>query len=452
MATKPVKVLAHSLLWTGIVIYANNFIRTIAPGKAALVFGDREDLFADYIKLVASYPAQVAVKIETWLPAQLSQIISNYLATVSYGNDPSLIHQQLTHFGLPPLAQIFYVFSRHLIGSVGAMTGMIFSLAAGVLWLTWCAGQAMQKRDERLLFIAYSMLIYPSLFLLARGNIASLYSSLAVSSAFLLALQPARPAAWPILMLSLATGLRPNNIIYLPLLAFISSQARPKLGRLQMLILYGGVMAVSMALFFLVLHWIYPAFTLERFIASYKWIAQNYDTSPENVRDISSPLQITNALLVKALGPLRAESVLPLLRTALLSSGLAICLCSFVLRFRERVSIPTSILLCTAGMILASPWFVNYHLLILIAPLLCWAAIEQSSPVSGMPSTGFGTGRLSRLDCITIIILLVPKPFALFSLPNLGALVNPLILATYSYLLIWRHRKEIFAFHLRRQA
>jgi len=443
--TKHTKILAYSLLCTGMVIYANSFLRAIESANAGLVFFGTQDLFADYIKLVASYPGQAAVKIDAWLPANWSQIIRGYLATNPYGSNPLLVHQGLAHFGLPPLAQIFYVFSRQLIGRIGAATGLIGSLLIGVLWLMWCTKQAINTRQDRLLFASFSMLVFPSLLLLTRGNVSSLYSSLAVCSAFLLALQPFRASVLPIILLSLATGLRPNNIVYLPLLSIVSAQARPRAGRLRLLILYGAVMAASLALFFSVLHWMYPSFTLDRFIASYKWIAQNYDTSSGNVLFVSSPLQIANAFLVKVLGPIRAQWILPFVRVGLLLSGLGICLCSFLLRLRERLSIPASILLCTAGMIIASPWFVDYHLLILITPLLCSAAIEQGSPVSVKASAETGKGGLSSVDSVLIVAMLIPKPFSFSSLPNSGALINPLILASYSLFVIWRHRTRIFA-------
>jgi hypothetical protein len=82
--TKPTKILAYSLLCTGIVIYANSFLQAIASNKAGLVFFYTQDLFADYIKLVASYPGHAAVKVDAWLPANWSQIIREYLGTISY--------------------------------------------------------------------------------------------------------------------------------------------------------------------------------------------------------------------------------------------------------------------------------------------------------------------------------------------------------------------------------
>ena len=44
----------------------------------------------------------------------------------------------------------------------------------------------------------------------------------------------------------------------------------------------------------------------------------------------------------------------------------------------------------------------------------------------------------------------MPKPFALAgAVPDAGVLVNPLILAVYAALVIWRQRREILALRLR---
>jgi hypothetical protein len=94
-----------------------------------------------------------------------------------------------------------------------------------------------------------------------------------------------------------------------------------------------------------------------------------------------------------------------------------------------------------------SPCFADYLLLVLLAPSLCAARLDDASPVdlataNPMDFTGMVHGRLGAnrwglaglevVDCCAIVALRLPKSLPLFSTgATLDTLMNPLILFGY---------------------
>ena len=437
----PQRAIVCALVLTGLISYVNAIVAALGLRHAGSIFFDLNDLFADFFKLVSSYPGRSPVGLEPWLPARWLQIINGYLANNPYGHDPALIQQQFSHFGMPPGAQIFYVISRHLFDVVGPFFTYICFVALAILWLMWCLAMARIEWRKKPWLVACVLLLYPSMFAFTRGNLPSYFSALAITSAFVMILKPKYSLILSALFLGFAVGFRPNNILFLPLLSVIGGQARSANDEKKAFIVNVIIVALLLIFYFSFLRVIYPAFALSRFVDSYRWISQNYDVRLDNVRFVSSPLQIAIYAVNRFFGGDAAVALSSFVRAMLIACGIGICLIGYWFCGRRVMGIPSSVLLCSVGMIIATPWFADYHLLVILVPLLCANYLEARDASGRLVWVRSGAAMLRPIDYTAILLLLVPKPFALSAvLPNAGALINPIILFTYAGVVIWSRR------------
>lgn len=461
----PSRAILYAVILTALIAYFQAILAALGASDQRVIspLFAPVDLFADYFKLIGSYPAQAPIRLESWLPSGWATTIQSYLSITSYGSDPSLVGSRLTHFGMPPLAQVFYLFLRRIFFADWPFSSFLFCIAALVCWLSWCVDRSFIARRSGPWIVPAIALLYPFVFAITRGNIISCISSLSVISAFLVALRPNSPVLAHPLLLSLAIGVRPNNLLLLPLCSLIASLARPHLSRAR---IFGqNIIIVAAVLIGTVLSLpsLYPSFTFQRFLESYHWISIHYDLDPGNATYVSSPLQGLNLVLTAALGSSPATWLIAatgLLRMVLIGGGVILCLAAFHLCARRELSISRSILLSIVGMAIATPWFVDYHLLVLLAPLFCCALLDQtrreglasgqsgglagSSPalngVRLVPPTDCDASSGSELratDYVLIIALLLPKSLPLLSTSaTLGVLVNPLLFFAYAILMM----------------
>lgn len=92
-----------------------------------------------------------------------------------------------------------------------------------------------------------------------------------------------------------------------------------------------------------------------------------------------------------------------------------------------------ALLICSLGMITLTPVFADYHLTILLLPLLVAAYWEQHAGPCG--DVLLDRISLPFVDSLTVIILLIPKSFPLLPL-NITAqtFINPFLILAY---IIW---------------
>jgi hypothetical protein len=126
-------------------------LAVFGPLRGAL-FLNLSDLSADYFELIASCPPHSAVNLEPWVPEKWVALIKVYHRNNYYNSSPNVIASGLTHFGLPPAAQIFYLCSRRLFVWIGPFTLSLLSLMPVVCWLVWCIRNAGRQWRKNLGF------------------------------------------------------------------------------------------------------------------------------------------------------------------------------------------------------------------------------------------------------------------------------------------------------------
>ena len=281
------------------------------------------------------------------------------------------------------------------------------------------------------------LLLYPCVCAFTRGNIYAMISSFCVVASFLLVTREVRYWLIAVFLLCLAIGLRPNNIVFLPFLCILCKKlyesAVPPLNRLILFSL--ACLAATGLASILLAEALYPNYSIGLFMEAYSfyshaieygWPAADYSSS------LFQPIKFFIMGLGRLIPPLTIDFFLPISRLLVILLGLLVCALSCRYLLRRKANIPRSLFICSCGMIIATPLLADYHLSVLVAPVLMAAYLDSDASYGVFQEVIKPSQTLPFIDSVAIILLLVPKSFPLLPLHvTAQTFINPLIIIVY---------------------
>lgn len=433
-------VVVYCLILTGFVCYLSAIFHSLGIDDEKVVspFFDSRDLFADYIKHIGSFGLVSSFRIEGWLPRVWQDIFNSYLSNNPYSSDPSFAGSSLTHFHAPPLVIIL---ARGIIVPLFTHVGVATSylLAASILVVSSLVliTSCFDRPSDKLFMGPAVLLLYPCVFAFTRGNLYAMLSSLFVISSFLLIARRSRYWFLAVLLMCLSIGLRPNSIVLLPFLCIFCKRiygiAVPRIRFMISSALFclasTGILSLAIA------NRVYPVYTLDLFTKGYSFYQKAYEYGKQGADYSSSLLQPLKLLVIglnQTLPDSMNSTLLPVISRLCLVLGILVSIYSYRCLLRRGTNIARSLFVCIVGMILATPVFTDYHLTILIAPILLAACFERSDLNEVSRKMVGSEGSLPLIDSIALILLLTPKSFPLFPLGiTAQTFFNPMIIAGY---------------------
>lgn len=438
MLTKSQKVIIAALFATGLVSYLHAIAFALGASSHSLIspFFFREDLFADFFKIIASYPHASNINIETWLPDAWEDIINHYIMNNPYSSNASLADSKLTNFHGPPFGIAIIVLYGYMCTWLSPTIVFLFTLIGIFAWLYYCVSLSYSDVGAglpRLAFTALCILIFPSIFAITRGHVWSYLVAVSICSSFLLALRFPSRVLLPSVLIGIAINFRPNIVFLMPILflAFPKSRRNLKLA----LTLVGSTLSI-LFLAYLAARLLYPSWNVEVFSRAYGFYSRSYEFGGSTFLGATTHAARQG---LQQLGFSLNNQVASLTRYLFILSGLLICLQACSLYIRKRIGLPRAILLSSAGMILATPTFADYHLLILFTPVLCNNLFENNFLFFNNALEAKSMQMLTRIDFVFIVFLLTPKafPIKVFGAAYASqAIVNPLAILAYSALML----------------
>jgi hypothetical protein len=262
------------------------YLKLVSP------FFSTSDLFADYIKHIGSYAQLSSINVEAWLPGWWREIFIAYLSNNPYSSKPELATQTLTHFHAPPLVVVLAKsIANNLFVYPGVVTSYFIIVSLIVILAGFVVSLCFKETRLRLIVTPAVLLLYPCVFAFTRGNIYAMLSSLSVVAAFLLICKRSGYMLLGTILMCVAIGLRPNNLVFLPILCILYRRlykdVSPALYVLlfrSFLILIGSVLASTLAAGIL-----YPNFSIPLFLKAYSFYQSMYEYGGAGI-DYSSSL------------------------------------------------------------------------------------------------------------------------------------------------------------------
>jgi len=427
-----------SLVSTSIVAYLHAILYSMGVPYLKLIspFFSTADLFADYIKHIGSYSQLSSINVETWLPGWWREIFIAYLSNNPYSSKPELATLTLTHFHAPPLVVIL---AKSIANSLfiypGVVTSYFIIISLIVILTGFIVSLCFKEARLRLVVTPAVLLLYPCVFAFTRGNIYAMLSSLSVVAAFLLICRRPSYMLLGTMLMCIAIGLRPNNLVFLPILCILYRRLykdiSPALYVLlfrSFLILIGSVLAST-----LIAGILYPNFSIPLFLRAYSFYQSMYEYGGAGIDYSSSlfqPVIVLTLFLGRISAPFNHPSLLPILKSAIYVLGISICVYSWRYMMGRNSNIPRGLLICSIGMIIFTPVFADYHLTILLLPILVAAFWDQHAGPSD--EVLLERASLPFVDSLAVIILLIPKSFPLLPLKiTAQTFINPSIMLAY---------------------
>jgi hypothetical protein len=452
-------ILPCAVLFTGLICYLTQLLLglSLALPFVSPLFPLTHDLFGDFIKHVGSYLDPSTIHVEAWMPADSREIIQTYVDHNSKSN-PALAGSTLTHFNSPPIVQIFVVaFAAKLLALLGPLTSFFIINLILLAVLFWCVSLCCDNNRDRWLLFLSIIFLYPSLFAFLRGNLYSVMSTLGIAISFVLAAARVKPVFWAYLGMSVAIGFRPNNILFLPLLCILQQRLIPGLPSLGKLLASAIAIAVLSILFsFALAKLLYPVYEPKVFLAAYSYYSKLFEFGffgSLNGSSLLQPLFLMAKYLELKLPSFYFPQLLLLIRVSTLTFGLAICGFSYYYAYGKNASLPRAILLNVIGLMMATPVFADYHLMVLIVPVLIAICLESRDKQLDGRVSFHSNYAIARSDALVLILLLAPKPFVIpYSLNTasglmqanftVGTFVNPAVAMFYLVYLVIAFRAK----------
>lgn len=373
------------------------------------------DTFADYFKVIFSYPEAANLHIE--VTSKFSELLNNYLYDNPYNGIEGLSNGQLSNLHATPLGIWIALLNLKLMLYVNPVTLFLSVLLVGfTLAYKFVASISVTKSDCLFLFLSL-LICYPSLFMLTRGHIYSGISSLSLMIFIVLMFQD-RKKYLGLILLAIAVNLRPNAVVFLFALGICESRNLRK----DIPIFIGFTAFIFLTSLFFA-NRIYPDYTFSNFLSGVSIYHDLYVIG-------NSGLAFGSSLF----GPLKVifgySKMLEALPICI--AGLMVVISTLLLHNKEISKIAFLFILCSSY-VLGSAVIADYHLTVFFAPLLC-IYLEQKKGL--IKSSSALLNKELLIVFFTSLFVLCPKNYIYIKHTSIQIALNPLLLLIASILII----------------
>jgi hypothetical protein len=388
----------------------------VGLGRGSFLPGP-QDRFADIVKVALSFKTITSILVDSSVVESWPSLYRDYLLRNPYGDISNLAAGKLTHFHHPPLSQLLFTLASALIVLTGSPTALLWIcfaiFAVFVIKLAWRIGKADGNKDvaSRIALAFLCLASYPAMLVFLRGNYHAGCTSLLVILFLVDCLGRRQLGIGSLVALAMAINLRPTAIVFVLALPLSIGFARS----LRMVFTV-GVLAIGVFLVALLVEQaIYPDYNLANFLRGLDIYKERYIFGPggdggnaslwaliKNGTTISgTSLDYYSDELSRIFA---ASSVFVLLVSAqrLLSPNSTAAGIAFIL---------------VAIYVLLAPVTAEYHLLVLLAPLLILHARWPETPP-----------RIRSIVFFASVLVLSPKNYFHAEGLSLQTLLNPALL------------------------
>lgn len=369
------------------------------------------DRFADYFKVIFSYPGAADVNLEG-----SSALLTHYLHDNPYQGQAGLAGGALTHFHMPPFTTLVSLLNLKLMHFINPKMLFVAIFSIGfILTYKFISDLPGSKLDLFFIFLAI-LFSYPTLFMVTRGHVFSGISSLALL-VFLVFMFQEKRKYFALILLAIAVNLRPNAIIFI----FALGLCEPRNLKKDIPIFLGATAAIFLASYFLC-NSMYADYTIENFLAALRIYHSMYVVNNGGLEFGSS---LFGALKL-AFGYNKFFEMAPVVIAALL------VLVSTLYFYKNIITKVAFIFLLCAAYVLGSSVIADYHLTIFFAPLLYLYLDRSNAPNSYTSSLDLE----SLIIFLSSVFVLCPKSYIYFGSVSWQVILNPLVLLLASTYII----------------
>lgn len=366
------------------------------------------DRFADTLKMAMGYPGPPIHPTDpAWGLGEKLKLFQH--------NIDKLRGSGIDQFHMLPLSTLIGVGLRQAISVADPALVLLLALTTAAGLLAWAAASAVPKGPARLWFAALALLSYPTIFAIDRGHLFSLICAASLIAATARCLRQRRSDALTILLWAAAVNIRPT-VGMIPFALFVCGRGV----RFRDMVILGAASLGMFAVLMAAAHAVFPAYGFARLLRG----LHDYST----VYVEGGLGQAYNNSLLGALRGLYGYHDWTVVVPPLVALSLAAAAC-ILARWR---GIPDAVLiyLLLASYVLGEQVLVDYHLTVMLLPLLLLAGREQTDP------------ELGRIVLAGCCLVMIPKSYlfhATDGVPDWSfqVVLNPLILLLVSFLLFY---------------
>jgi hypothetical protein len=378
------------------------------------------DLFADFFKVIFSFPHEGSIGIHQ---GKFHDLLQMYLSSSNpYGGIQSLQSAKPTHFHLPPLSAIFSIISAQLMVFIDPLIYYGLILLLILVSIYYMFRSLNDSRTNLLLLISSFIISYPFLFAVTRGNIYSIIAAIAAINFLILGFNNKKGrSTLRLFFLAFAVNIRPNLIIFI--FALLANDTN-KIADKRFIFEAGKFLIFSAIIFIISLSFseiLYKDYSFANFIAGLRIYHSNYVIGDAGLA-FGSSLFGALKFIFKFQPNFEIASAL-----------LSLFLFSFFTfaYFKSRIDRITYIYTLCGVYTLGSTVIADYHLLVFFAPLALIHLDKQSKLNNNLPI-------IQKLVFISSIVMLVPKNFFFMNGISLQVIFNPLILLCSFFILTYK--------------
>lgn len=367
------------------------------------------DLFADFFKVIFSFPHEGEIAIQQ---NRFYDLLHIYLNANPYGGIQALHSGSLTHFQLPPLSGLFSIISAQLMVFVDPLIyyGLILLLILTAIFYTFKSFN--YSRSNLLIFISAFILSYPFLLAVTRGNVYSIFAGISVINFLVLSYKYDKERSMLMLFfLALAINIRPNLIIFI--FALLRNNNKKIINR-NLIIDTGIFLTFAISIFaisLLLIEALYKEYSFSTFLTAVKIYHSMYVIGDGGLAFGSSLFGALKFIF----------KFHPQFEIASALFSLSLFLFFTFAYFKSKIDKTTYIYTLCGVYILGSSVIGDYHLLVFFAPLAL-IYLDTKNKVSSNLSA------IQKLVFISSILMLVPKNIFFIKGISLQVIFNPLIL------------------------
>jgi len=369
------------------------------------------DLFADYYKVLFSYPSASGIQING--ASKLSTLLLSYLNNNPYHGVEGLVSGTLTHFHLTPFSTLFSLINLQLMRYISPQSLFFLLILVFFIGVYLLIVKITCSKFERLLWFLSVLICYPTLFIITRGNIFAGITSLALIG-YLVFVSQNKNKYFALFMLAIAVNIRPNAIIFI--LALLLGKSRPKISSVLVFFAMAGCIFFS-SLY--LSNFLYPDYTLTNFLAGLKIYHASHVFGNGGLAYGSSlfgPLKVV-------FGATSTTEIFAMLIAILLLVP------AVWLRIGNKISNSSFIFIICSCYVLGSSVFADYHLGIFLAPLILHYLDGKEKPTMNLQLSDKAEYALIYLGSV---FMLIPKNYIFYRGISAQVVLNPIALLLVS--------------------